>query len=73
MQVLSSEDAQLQARIWNRFVKKRPISGEDQDAPFTVTAEILDNAKFRTGSSDKSDNRSDNKSDATSALLMTVD
>ena len=59
MQVLTSEDAQLQARIWNKFVKQRPISSE-AEGPFYVTAEILDNTKFRSDSE---------KSDATTAHL----
>lgn len=61
MQVLTSEDAQLQARIWNKFVKQRPFSNE-AEGPYYVTAEILDNnnTKFRSSSE---------KSDATTAHL----
>lgn len=37
MEVLTSEDAQLQARIWNRFLKKRDLTQEQGEYFITPT------------------------------------
>jgi hypothetical protein len=37
MEVLTSEDAQLQARIWNRFIKKRPLDVDEGEYFITPT------------------------------------
>jgi len=40
MEVLSTQDAHLQAKIWNRFVKNDPKLGGEQ-GEFMITAEII--------------------------------
>jgi hypothetical protein len=39
MEVLTSEDAQLQARIWNRFIKGRPLN--EMEGDFFITATLV--------------------------------
>ena len=40
MSILTSEDAQLQSRIWNRFVKNRPLTDQEKEE-VTISASFL--------------------------------
>lgn len=40
MTIATTEDAHLQSRIWNRFIKNRPLTSEERDE-VTISAEYL--------------------------------